>query len=167
MGSKATRPVWEKIHFWITWFTPAVAESVSQDLRFCDAWCSMELAVPQWSWTRHARCRPADGEGSLHGMVDALGSHEQGIASRCDAAMMMLAREIDELASDVVVYGMVSRSVASLGQPTAECLGCVVPEAGWVHGEVRALDSHVQEAISLRDSRQDAFSAGARTAVAK
>ena len=50
-------------------------------------------------------------------------SHEQGIISRCDAAMMMLAREIDELASDVVVYGMVSRSVASLGQPTAECLG--------------------------------------------
>ena len=36
--------------------------------------------------------------------------------------MMMLAREIDELASDVVVYSMVSRSVASLGQPTAECL---------------------------------------------
>jgi len=71
----------------------AAGESVSQDLWFCDVWCSMELAVPQWSWTHHARCRPADGEGSLHGMVDALGSHEQGIISRCDAAMMMLAME--------------------------------------------------------------------------
>ena len=100
-------------------------------------------------------------------MVDALGSHEQGIISRCDAAMMMLAREIDELASDVVVYGMGSRSVASLGQPTAECLGCVVPAEGWVHGEVGALDSHVQEPISLRDSRQDACPAGVRIAVAK
>ena len=118
--------------------------------------------MPQWSWTRHARCRPADGESSLHGMVDALGSHEQGIISRCDAAMMMLAREMDELASDVVVYGMVSRSVASLGQPTAECLGCVVPAEGWVHGEVGALDSHVQEPISLRDSRQDACASGWR-----
>ena len=85
----------------------AAGESVSQDLWFCDVWCSMELAVPQWSSTHHARCRPADGEGSLHGMVDALGSHEQGIISLCDAAMMMLAREIDELASDVVVCGMV------------------------------------------------------------
>ena len=36
---------------------------------------------------------------------------------------MMLAGEIDESASNVVVYGMVSRSPASLGQPTAECLG--------------------------------------------
>ena len=69
--------------------------------------------------------------------------------------------------TDVVVYGMVSHSVASLGQPTAECLGCVVPAEGWVHGEVGALDSHVQEPISLRDSRQDACPAGARTAVAK
>ena len=145
----------------------AAGESVSQDLRFCDVWCSMELAVPQWSWTHHARCRPADGEGSQHGMVDALGSHEQGIISRCDAAMMMmLAREIDDLASDVVVYGVVSRSVASLGQPTAECLGCVVPAEGWVHGEVGALDSHVQDPISPRDSRQDAYPAGVRTAVA-
>ena len=51
----------------------AAGEGVSQDLWFCDVSCSMELAVPQWSWTCHARCRPADGEGSLHGMVDALG----------------------------------------------------------------------------------------------
>ena len=104
--------------------------------------------MPQWSRTHHARCRPADGEGSLHGVVDAFGSHEQGIISRCDAAMMMLARKIDELASDVVVYGMVSRSVASLGQPTAEC--------PWVCRSSRR-----------RDSRQDAYPAGVRTAVAK
>ena len=59
------------------------------------------------------------------------------------------------------------RSVASLGQPTTECLGCFVPAEGWVHGEVGALDSHVQEPISPRDSRQDACPAGVRTAVAK
>ena len=39
-------------------------------------------------------------------MVDALDSN-QGIDSRCDAAVAMLAEEIDESASDVVVYGMV------------------------------------------------------------
>ena len=42
--------------------------------------------------------RQADGEGSLHGMVDALVSHEQGIDSCYDAAMMMLAGETDESA---------------------------------------------------------------------
>ena len=80
------------------------------------------------------QCSPpslqADGEGSLHGMVDALVTHEQGIDSRYDAAMMMLAGETDESASDVVVYGMVSRFPPSLGQPTAECVKCVVPAAG-------------------------------------
>ena len=59
------------------------------------------------------------GKAAYMEMVDALGSHEQGIISRCDAAMMMLAREIDQLASDVVVYGMVS-PLCCLARP-ADC----------------------------------------------
>ena len=47
------------------------------------------------------------GEGGLHGMVDALVSNEQGIDSRCDAAMATLAGETDESASEVGVYGTV------------------------------------------------------------
>ena len=153
------------------WFTPAVAESVSQDLRFCvvvdgdvvqllvqnctrlwlpvfkkslDSSCFKQLSVMSHFSSAHQleivrvveTSSDAAGESVSqdlwfcggarsatvvmnvpcalsNGKVDALGSHEQGIISRCDAAMMMLAGEIDELASDVVVYGMVSRSVMS------------------------------------------------------
>ena len=41
--------------------------------------------------------------------------------------------ETDESASDVVVFGLVSGYPASLGQPTAECLECVVSAEGWAH----------------------------------
>ena len=46
------------------------------------------------------------GEGCQHGMVDALDPN-QGIDGRCDAAVVKLAEETYESASDVVVYGMV------------------------------------------------------------
>ena len=64
-------------------------------------------------------------KGSLHGKVDALGSHEQCIDSRCVAAMMMLAVNLLSRASDVVVYGMVSRFPHSLGQTTFKALSAM------------------------------------------
>ena len=65
------------------------------------------------------------GEDSLHGMVDAVCSHEQCIESRCIAAMMMLAGESAESASDVVVYGMVSRFPTSLDHTTFKTLSAM------------------------------------------
>ena len=49
-------------------------------------------------------------EGWLLGTVDAF---EQGIDSRCDAALVKLAGKIDESSTDVVVYSMASRSPVS------------------------------------------------------
>ena len=57
--------------------------------------------------------RPADGDGVSpgagwsHGMIDALDSHERGVDSRCDVCYGEARGEIDESASDVVIYGMV------------------------------------------------------------
>ena len=58
-------------------------------------------------------------------MVDALGSNEQGIDSRCDAATMTLSGEIDESASDVVVCGMFPLDDVSPRQfVESKCLSC-------------------------------------------
>ena len=92
--------------------------------------------------------RPAHGEGSLHGMVDAIGSHEQGIDNRCDAAPMMLAWDIDESASDVVVYGMVSRSPASLGQPRNAWDVSFLLKAGYIEIFLVMLASRCQMSLS-------------------
>ena len=70
------------------------------------------------------------------------------------SAVLKLAREIDESTSVIVVYGMVSRSLVSLGKPTAESLCCVVPGEGWVYGLVDEHDSH-EQGTEIQHSSQE------------
>ena len=73
--------------------------------------------------------RPADSEGWLH----AAGADRQ--RSRC-CPLWQLAREIDERASDVVVYGMVSGAFLSLsGQPMVTV--CHRGKAGYMYWLMR------------------------------